>query len=134
MEAIYAGMIAQSGFEKDIVDVNVVVPNPTKPGEALTELDVQLQFAIVEIKTGKEVVDSKQIGNQKSLGLPVLVYAPRATADDLNRIRDLGADPFTNFELLIKTLGNLKRESVSSKLKFPRPSKPPFAQQEPPPK
>jgi hypothetical protein len=51
MEGIIAEYVDLK-FHGDIVGVNVPVPDPANPRDPLTELDIQLKFAVVEIKTG----------------------------------------------------------------------------------
>ncbi len=79
MEGII-GKLIEDRFPGDVVGVSVPVPNPTNPGLTLTDIDVGLKYALVEIKTGRNPVNLKQIANQKTLGVPVLVYAPQAFA------------------------------------------------------
>jgi hypothetical protein len=107
----------------------VKVPDPTNPSVLLTELDVLMKYAVVEIKTGKDIVSPRQIKNQTSLGqtslgLPVLVYAPQATAYDLSEIGRLGAHGFTNLDLLLTALEQIKKESVKSTIRFDQSKQP----------
>jgi RHS repeat-associated protein len=116
-EGIIAELIAQQGFRSDIVDVDVKIKDPTNPSQLLTQLDVLMKYAIIEIKSGKDVVSPRQIKRQLSFGRPVLVFAPEATAYDLSEIQRLGAHGYTSLDLLVKSLENIKRESVKSELK-----------------
>jgi hypothetical protein len=114
MEGII-GKLVESRFPNDVVGVGSPVPDPTKPGSLLTDIDIQLKYAVVEIKTGRYPVNLKQLGRQRGLGLPVLVYAPQATANQERDLVRAGANVFRDLNSLLRALNQLA-EAESRKL------------------
>jgi len=104
------GKLVYDRFPGDVVGVGVPVKDPANPGLLLTDLDIQLKFAIVEIKSGKNPVNMRQLAKQQQLGLPVLIFAPEATPNQKGVLQGAGARVFSDLNLLYDELQRLKTE------------------------
>jgi hypothetical protein len=93
--------------EGDLVDVQVDVPNPDNPGELSTELDIQLTFAVVEVKSGTNAL-THSLDKKQKFGLPVVVYAPRANGLQQRQIFNAGAIWVWDINSLLGTLDQIK--------------------------
>jgi len=107
MEGIIGKLVANK-FPGDVVDVVVPIPDPTNPDSPLTDIDVQLKYAMVEIKTGRRPVKLNQLNKQKTAGLPILIYAPQATPNQQRALTNAGVDVFRSLNLLFDALQRLK--------------------------
>jgi len=114
MEGIVAEYVNLK-FPGDIVGVNVPVPDPANPRDPLTDLDIQLKFAVVEIKTGTRRL-GKNLDVKKRFG-PVIVYAPQATPGQRSDLVKRGAVWVGDLSGLLQKLGEVK-EDVQSKINF----------------
>jgi RHS repeat-associated protein len=116
MEGIVAEYVDLK-FHGDIVGVNVPVPDPANPRDLLTDLDIQLKFAVVEIKTGTKRL-GKNLDVKKQFG-PVIVYAPQATPGQQRDLARNGGIWVGNIFDLLEKLTEVK-ENVQSTIKFPK--------------
>jgi hypothetical protein len=106
MEGVVAGVL-QNKFGSDLLDVNRAIFEGKRQ---ITEADIVLKFATVEVKTGENVVNLGQTRNlQQALGKPVVVYAPQATPNQIRSLEGIGAIVVKNTKDLLRTLEQIKR-------------------------
>jgi hypothetical protein len=102
------GSVLQNKFRSEVVDVNQNVMSST--GRQLTEADIVLTFAIVEVKTGTHPVDLSQLRELQALGRPVVVYAPQATKVQTATLEAAGAKVVKDTTSLLRTLQQLRKK------------------------
>jgi RHS repeat-associated protein len=80
-------------------------------GIPFTEFDIELSFAIIEVKTGKNWLDLRQLSLQQMAGKPVIIYAPEAANDATGqkKVRDKGGYVALNEAHLIFLLNWLRK-------------------------
>ena len=108
------GAVLENKFGNDVVDVGREIRGSN--GKRIGEIDIVLKFANVEVKSGARPVDMNQLQTLttnttvKPGGLPVVVYAPQATLNQMKQIQSAGATPVRDTADLIRTLEKLKKE------------------------
>ncbi len=88
-EGIVAKQLSDQ-FPGELVGVGLPVKDPTT-GKMLTDIDVALKTASVELKAGQKVIDLKKLNRLKALGKPVIWYAPQASGKEVSILRNAGA-------------------------------------------
>jgi RHS repeat-associated protein len=102
------GVVVQQKFGSELIDVNRKLYRDD--GSQLTEADLVLSFATVEVKSGKNVVNLTQTRNlQQALGQPVIVYAPEATPSQIREIQGVGATVVKNSSALLRALLEIRQ-------------------------
>lgn len=113
------GAVLENKFGSDVIDVGREVRDAS--GRRVGEIDYELTFANVEVKSGAHPVNMAQLEtltdnkDVNPTNLLLVVYAPQATPNQTKQIQSTGAIVVRNSVELIKTLERIKEEKERSR-------------------